>query len=204
MTAADMRPRRGRPTGASSSETRRRVLDAARSAFSSQGFSGATMRGIAADAGVTAMALYRYAPSKVALFEAVWEDGIADIYGDYAEVVAGHASLLEEVDAMLDRSRELLLERPDHTRLVLRMLVEHEHPELAAADLQVTAVGEFFTGLADRSVRRGEITRTERQHLITFLATLLWGITTLHAFDVASLDRAVAAAKWAVRRHLDP
>lgn len=202
VTAAAVRPRRGRPTGASSEETRRRVLDAARRAFSGQGYSGATMRGIAAEAGLTAMALYTYAPSKAALFEAVWEDGIEDIYVDYEQVVAGRGSLVEEVDALLDRSRELLLERPDHTRLVLRMLVEHEHPELAAADLRVPVVADFFAELADRSVRRGEIGRRERQHLTMFLATLLWGITTLNAFDATSLDHAVAAAKWAARRSL--
>lgn len=182
--------------------TRRRVLNAARRAFSNQGFSGATMRGIAADAGVTAMALYRYAPSKAALFEAVWEDGIADIYGDYEQVVAGRRSLLDEVEVLLDRSGELLRERPEHTRLLLRMLVEHEHPDLAAADLTVPAVADFFTKLAERSVRRGEIGRRERDHLITHLVTLLWGITAWSAFEPGSIDRAVAAAKWAAARHL--
>lgn len=180
------------------------MLDAARRAFSTQGYTGATMRGIAADAGLTAMAIYNYAPSKAALFEAVWRDGIEHIYADYEHVVAGRGSLLDEVDALLDRSRELLLERPDHTRLVLRMLVEHEHPDLAGADLQVSAAADFFANLADRGVQRGEIGKRDREHLVVFISTLLWGITTLNAFDDATLHRTIAAAKWAVRRQLAP
>src|SRR5947208_6114983 len=92
-------PRRGRPTHGSGEATRRRVIDAARHAFATQGFSGATMRGIALDAGVTAMALYNYAPSKTALFEAVWRESIEAIYIGYGEVVAGRGSLLEELEA---------------------------------------------------------------------------------------------------------
>jgi AcrR family transcriptional regulator len=195
--------RRGRPVDGSSEETRARVLDAARHAFATQGFSGATMRAIAAEAGVTAMALYNYAPSKAALFEMVWQASIASIYTDYEAAVAGRDSLLDEVDALLDHSREVLDENPDHIRFVMRMLLEREHVDLAATNLQVHAVAHFFGQLAQRSVKRGEISRRERDRLVTFITTLLWGITTMTAFDAASLNGAVEAAKWAFRRQLE-
>src|SRR3954466_2028321 len=88
--AAGTDRRRGRPAKAPAEDnTRERVLAAARPAFGPQGLAGATMRAIHADAGVTAMAFYNYAPSKLALFEAVWLDSIDAIYTDYEEVVAG-------------------------------------------------------------------------------------------------------------------
>jgi AcrR family transcriptional regulator len=183
--------RRGRPASGSSEETWRRILDVARQAFSAHGYSAA-------------MALYNYAPSKAALFVAVWEDAIEQIYADYEHVVAGRGSLLEEVEALLDRSRELLIERPDHTRLVLRVLLDHEHPELVGADLQPRAAVEFYDHLAARGVKRGEITKRDRDHLVVFIVTTLWGITTLAAFDPTTLDHSVAAAKWAARRQLAP
>ena len=90
--------RRGRPSGANGEDTRRHVWAAARRAFATQGFSGATMRSIAADAGLTAMALYNYAPSKAALFEMVWQDSVDTIYADYEDVIAAGDTLLEEVE----------------------------------------------------------------------------------------------------------
>jgi AcrR family transcriptional regulator len=197
-------PRRGRPTQGSADGTRRRVLDAARRAFSAQGYSGATMRGIASAAGLSTMALYNYAPSKAALFETVWRESIEIIYAGYEQAVAGRRSLLEEVEALLDRSLEVLTDDPDHIRFVMRLLIERQQPDLARADLEVSAYTDFIRQLVARSVARGEITRRERARLATFVTTLLWGITTLAAFDPTSLDRTVEAAKWAARHQLDP
>ncbi|MFD8499198.1 TetR family transcriptional regulator [Amycolatopsis sp. NPDC059657] len=51
-------------------ETRERILDAARHRFGAQGYSGATVRGIAADAGVNAALLHHFFGSKQKLFVA--------------------------------------------------------------------------------------------------------------------------------------
>jgi len=51
-----------------SADTRGRVLDAARAAFAERGFEGATMRGIAAAAGVDAALLHHYFGTKQQLF----------------------------------------------------------------------------------------------------------------------------------------
>src|SRR5205823_15048671 len=123
-------------------------------------------------------------------FEAVWRESIEAIYAGYQEVVAGRGSLLEELEALLDRSRDVLLDNPDHTRFVVRMLVESEHGGLAGFERQVSTATEFFNQLADRSLKRGEITRRDRDRLVAFITTLLWGITTLTAFDPDTLDGA--------------
>ncbi|MEY2434169.1 MAG: hypothetical protein QOC92_3894, partial [Acidimicrobiaceae bacterium] len=188
--------RRGRPVATSADDTRRRVLDVARAEFAEKGYSAATMRSIAAGAGATAMTLYTYAPSKAALFVAAWEDSIDQIYADYEQVVAGRGSLVEEIDALLDRSRDLLRERPEHIRLVLRVLLDHEHPELADADLEPRAALDFYAHLVDRAVNRGEIAARDRTRVTTSIVTLLWGMTTLTAFDPDRLDAIVDSAKW--------
>jgi AcrR family transcriptional regulator len=193
---------RGRPNGANGEATRQHVLAAARHAFATHGFSGATMRGIAAGAGLTAMALYNYAPSKAALFEAVWQDSVDSIYADYEDVVAGGGSLLEEVEMLLDRSRDVLHNDPDHIRFVLRMLTEREHVSLEGVNLEVQRATQFFAHLADRSMHRGEIDPADREMLVSYITTLLWGITTLAAFQPETLDQIVEAAKWAARRQL--
>jgi AcrR family transcriptional regulator len=52
-------------------DTRERILAAGRAAFAERGFAGASMREIAARAGVTVGNVYRYFPGKDALFGAV-------------------------------------------------------------------------------------------------------------------------------------
>ncbi|MEY2435074.1 MAG: hypothetical protein QOC92_4799, partial [Acidimicrobiaceae bacterium] len=68
--------------------------------------------------------------------------------------------------------------------------------ELAGADLQPRAALDFYAHLADRAVNRGEITARDRERVTTSIVTLLWGMTTLTAFDPDRLDAIVDSAKW--------
>jgi AcrR family transcriptional regulator len=79
--APDPAPRRaGRRPG--SADTRGRILDAARAAFGERGFDGATVRDIAARAGVDAALVHHYFGSKQRLFLAAM-----DIPVDFATAV---------------------------------------------------------------------------------------------------------------------
>jgi len=176
------------------------VIDAARRAFAERGHAGASMRAIAAEAGLTVMALYHYADSKDELFDLVFEEEVGDIYAEYGLAVADCDSLVEEIDVLLDHSRTILVGRPEHTRLVLRALVDRERTRSAQVDLWDGEVAHFFVDLADRAARRGEIDAGERRNLVSFLSTMLWGLTALNAYDPASLDAAVDAVKWSARR----
>jgi AcrR family transcriptional regulator len=60
-------PKRTRLRGA---ERREKILDAARRVFLENGFAGARTRRIAEEAGITEALLYRYFPSKSAIFQA--------------------------------------------------------------------------------------------------------------------------------------
>ncbi len=178
-------------------DTRTRVVRAARAAFASQGYTGASMRKIAADADLTAMALYTYAPSKAALFQLVYEDGIARIYAEYSEVVAGKRSLIDEVEAILDRGGELLERDPDLLHFTMRVAVDRQHEDLEGLPLLTQPYLEFFSDLADRAVRRGEIAKRDRVRLVSFVTMLLWGITTTAALEPTATRDAVRTAKWA-------
>ncbi len=179
-------------------------MDAARRAFAERGRDGASMRGIAADAGLTVMALYHYADSKDALFDLVFAEEVGDIYVEYAQVVIGCTSLIEEIDALLDHSARILRDRPEHTRLVLRALVDRERTRSAQVDLWDGAVAEFFDELADRAAGRSEIEVSEQRSLVSFLSTMLWGLTALNAYEPGALEGAIGAAKWAARRQFPP
>ncbi|HYD08540.1 MAG TPA: TetR/AcrR family transcriptional regulator [Acidimicrobiales bacterium] len=182
--------------------TRERVLRSARAAFASQGYAGASMRRIAADAGLTAMALYTYAPSKAELFRLVYEDGIARIYCSFAEVVIGRSSLVEEVDALLECGGEILDHDPDLLRFTIRHVVDREHDDIAGLDVLTEPYLVFFEDLARRAVGRGDIARADAVRLVEFVTMLLWGITTFAAIEPAKVRAAVDTAKWAAAGRL--
>src|SRR3954468_13618000 len=72
--------RAGRRPG--QTETREKILDAARHRFAELGYDGATIRGIAADAGVNAALLHHFFGSKQELFAATM-----NLPGNPAELV---------------------------------------------------------------------------------------------------------------------
>ena len=67
-----MKRRLGRPSQGDAAETRQRILDEARRAFTTRGYDNTTNREIADGAGITAAAIYHYFPSKVDLYVAVF------------------------------------------------------------------------------------------------------------------------------------
>lgn len=110
--------RRGRPAkDAPRSETG--LLQAAARAFAEQGFEGATLRGIAAAAGVDpALISYRYG-GKAALWQAVIEDFAEEVFA--ALRCAGAASGPQDrLTALVDALCRLSCRRPDIARLMVR------------------------------------------------------------------------------------
>ncbi len=85
-TTSGRPPRRGRRPGAP--DTRAAILQAARKAFAAKGFSGTTIRSVAADAEVDAALVHHYFGTKDDLFVAAMELPI-DPRPVIAEVVAG-------------------------------------------------------------------------------------------------------------------
>ncbi|GAA3517557.1 TetR family transcriptional regulator [Aeromicrobium panaciterrae] len=65
--------RRGRPAAGAAVDTRQAILDAARTQFAAKGFTGASMRAIAAEAGVDASLISHYFGDKSRLLVATME-----------------------------------------------------------------------------------------------------------------------------------
>jgi AcrR family transcriptional regulator len=133
-TVADQRePRVGRRPG--NQDTRGQIITAARHAFAAKGFAGASMRAIAAEAGVDAALIHHYFESKQQLFLAT------------VALPLGLPGIVEEVAA---GGRDDLGERL--VRTVLGVWDSELQPSLVAAvrtaltDPALTrSVGEFLT-----------------------------------------------------------
>ena len=81
-------------------EQRKRILDAAMACFSRDGFHGASMQKICAEAGMSPGALYRYFPSKESLIAAIVESERAERLGMF-DMITNAPSVLGGMVACL-------------------------------------------------------------------------------------------------------
>ena len=163
--SAQREPKVGRRPG--NQDTRGQIVTAARHAFAAKGFAGASMRGIAAEAGVDAALIHHYFESKQQLFLAT------------IAMPLGLPALLEQVAAG-DRSD--LGERL--VRTVLGVWDSELQPSLVAAirtaltDPALTrTVGEFFTlEVIGQVLRRDDLSPDEANRRAGLVASQVLGL----------------------------
>lgn len=110
-------------------DTENNILNTARKHFLKDGFSGASLRNIVKDAGLTTGAFYKYYPTKEALFDALTDPYIEHIYQIYDRVVEDFEKLSakEQTSNMSDTSGDgmdqmidYIYEHYDNFRLLLK------------------------------------------------------------------------------------
>lgn len=110
-------------------DTEKNILNTARKHFLKDGFSGASLRNIVKDAGLTTGAFYKYYPTKEALFDALTDPYIEHIYQIYDRVVEEFEKLSakEQTSNMSDTSGDgmdqmidYIYEHYDNFRLLLK------------------------------------------------------------------------------------
>lgn len=110
-------------------DTEKKILNTARKHFLKDGFSGASLRNIVKDAGLTTGAFYKYYPTKEALFDALTDPYIEHIYQIYDRVVEDFEKLSakEQTSNMSDTSGDgmdqmidYIYEHYDNFRLLLK------------------------------------------------------------------------------------
>lgn len=110
-------------------DTEKNILNTARKHFLKDGFSGASLRNIVKDAGLTKGAFYKYYPTKEALFDALTDPYIEHIYQIYDRVVEDFEKLSakEQTSNMSDTSGDgmdqmidYIYEHYDNFRLLLK------------------------------------------------------------------------------------
>ncbi len=137
-------------------ERRVQVLREASRLFGSHGFNGTTTRDIAAAVGITEAALYRYYPSKEAMYAAILDERAAssDLLesveplaraGDDRAVFTGIAlTLLRSVEA-----------DPSILRLILYSALEGHELSLPFQEKRILRLREFLTTYIERRARDG-------------------------------------------------
>jgi AcrR family transcriptional regulator len=102
----------GRPVGASSEETRRRIIDATGRCVAEVGYSQATIREIARIAHVTSGTLYHYFPNKSELIKAAVAEMADMVLPRFADAVHRAEGVLDKLTAILDECERINRDYP--------------------------------------------------------------------------------------------
>lgn len=140
-------------------DTRRRLVEVAIELFSSQGYAEVTMSHIASAAGVAKGSVYRYFPSKEALFDAVVEELVNDTAARFAAAVedlGGAAGVAHDPEKaatvfarLVARAMPILLE------LGVRAAKGHEPSQAIARHLLRTLAESAGRPLSDNAIPAG-------------------------------------------------
>lgn len=181
---ADLPHRLGRPRAARATDTRDRILQAARDVFSEHGYESTTFQIVASRAELTRPAINHYFTSKPALYRAV--------LAQTTMVVAAALDRARQETCLIGRLSAYLLaiaQPPDENRtaaafVVSAVLDAQRRPELRPLvdDLQA-GTREFLQWVVTEAIDRGElVTEATVPELADMLSALLWGIGFYSAF----------------------
>ena len=150
---------RAQPQQARSQETVDRILLAADHELGERGLAGASTTRIAARAGLSVGALYRFFPDKTAVADALAARYLEAVIPAYADAVGGVTSVgdLDEVLAvLLRRAAELQLQHPGYYRLTEELAPER-------GDSPAHAVREYLVDLFSSTLRRAGATTPDAE-----------------------------------------
>lgn len=102
----------GRPVGANSEETRKRILDATMRCVAEVGYARATIREIAREADMTSGTLYHYFPNKAELVKATFDEVAMIAVPRLASAAEQNATVLDKLMAVLDESVRVMRDYP--------------------------------------------------------------------------------------------
>lgn len=200
---ASAHARVGRPPGSDGEQTRRRIMVVAMRQVAERGYSRATLKEIAADAGVTSATIYHYFPSKLDLVETTFTELLGQVIPSMAES-AGQAQTLPEIlTVLLDQAIEPVREYPYLSAFHAAIGAERtREPRLGVLfDDTLDSLRRMIEGLVDRA-RRGGALRPEvdAQAMVDMLFALLRGLTELSASIPVERHRAALQCTEALVR----
>lgn len=135
-------------------DNRQRILKAARALVAEGGFNQASIAAVAASAGLSAGAIYRYFPSKAALFVEVLTSAIDHEIAILEQIVQGQGDVTARLRACVESFASRALEGPYLAYAFIAEPAEQEVDE--ARLLGRIRFGEVFKSLLIEGIDKGE------------------------------------------------
>ncbi len=153
-----------------SEETRARILEAALRVFRERGFNEATMREVAASAGVAVGAAYYYFDSKNALVMAFYEESQSEMATSIERILADSRTLEQRLRGIIGRKFEHFA--PNRTLMgALSAHIDPRHP-LSPFSPQTAFIRDQDISFFSRAVRDSGVRLSPS--ILPYLPSLLW------------------------------
>jgi AcrR family transcriptional regulator len=189
----------------SSSEVRKRILDAALELLTSEGPDSVTVRGIAKQANVAAMGVYNHFEGKNGVIDAIWTQGF-----DRLREAMEKANVEEEPIVALEKAganyRRFALDHVAHYQVMFMLRIKDYVPTIEAARSAALAHNALVV-MVERAQRSGFL---EHQNSYD-LAQQFWSVThgyvsleILHMNFAANPEKAYLSAVHALGLGLGP
>jgi AcrR family transcriptional regulator len=201
MTARPKASRAGRRSG--DSGTSEAILEAAREQFASRGYQGATIRGIAAVAGVDPALVHHFYGTKEALFAAAMRLPVV-----LSEVITAALTTPGETGANMVRSALTLWESDGVKETLLGLLRSAVNSERAAVMLAEFLAESVLAPIARAAGLDQLGSKAEVEYRVSMVATQMVGLAltrlvlALPAVAGASVDQLAATIGPSIERYL--
>lgn len=130
-------------------ETQRNILETAKRHFLSDDLTGASLRNIVKDAGLTTGAFYKYYPTKEALFDALTDPYLEHIYEIYDQVVAEFEKLSAD-----DQTKNMASISDEGMEQMLDYVYDHyDNFKLLLKCGDSGKYEDFIHGMVDREIK---------------------------------------------------
>ncbi len=190
--------RLGRPPDTSSEETRRRILDAARRCFASNGYEATSNRQLADSAGLTTGAIYHYFGSKQDLFAEAYAQVQEIVYERFERAMAAAPErFVDRVNAVLDQAHVLNKEDPSLAQFLVAVRTDVSRHADLNADPRFTPSNRvaFFGDLIELGVANGEIRAEDARTMFDVISAVMMGLVSASSDNPDTHARAVAGFK---------
>jgi len=188
----------GRPAGTTAQDSRRRILQAARSGFAHSGFSATTMREIAARCEMRAGNIRHHFGSKADLFAAVYDDCIATVGTALEDVL--HSPAGTRPGECVRALASVLASEPDLlTFMAVAPIERTRHPELRSAlRPATTAVESVFRAAVPQLTAREELASDiDAQSVADALLAMTYGVLVYTTLIDPAADQALTLEAFA-------
>jgi AcrR family transcriptional regulator len=174
----------------------RAILDAALDVFAESGFAPARLEEVAARAGVAKGTIYLYFPSKQAIYDATFQDGMDELQRLSAEGIAAAGNLKDAIRAFVHVRVSFFQGNPDYYRIYITEKTRHltgqlprRNPCRSTLETQTKELEDMFV----RAIAAGDVRAVDPVAAATAVfditrgmvgRRLLSGATTNEADDI--------------------
>ncbi len=153
--------------------TEQKILDAARSIFTNQGFAAARMDEIATEAGINRALLHYYFRSKQKLFDVVLEENLNHFYQSFIRILASDVDLETKIRNLVIAELDMLVANPN---LPLFIIAEtSRNPEMMIEKLNHIPIKQFFLQfmqVVNTEIEKGNIKPINPVHILMHIMSL--------------------------------